>query len=431
MATIKRSVPDEQQGPTISRQLVAPGLQAVRVTCGGVQELYLTAVPPANAREPLAAVRAVYESIAQFLAAQQATVVHEKLYAPAADYPAINRERQAILKAHAVRADDHWTLVSGRSWEVGRVGGAQVHAMAGGPMRVSDIQPALAEAPRERAASERPGTQAGGPLLGRGTGKVVEFAGARYIYLSAITGVDERGELVEGGEAQARQMFENARALLEANGSNFSHAVRTWVYLPHILQWYREFNAARTAAYERFGVFDESSPGTLPGSTGIQGAGVTPAQCLMDLVAVEALAGEALAVSRISNPRQSEATSYGSSFSRAVEVSHAGVSCLNISGTASINERGETSYVNDLEGQIFDTMLNVGALLQLRGTGWEDVCVATAFFKKAEYIPAFDRVLRTLGVPRFPVVPAIADVCRPELLFELEATAVYTAPGTP
>jgi enamine deaminase RidA (YjgF/YER057c/UK114 family) len=395
-----------------------------------VQELYLTAVPPANARDPLAAVRAVYESIGGFLATQQATVVHEKLYAPASLYRSINWERQAILKAHGVRADDHWTLVSGRSWEVGRVGGAQVHAMAGGPMRVSDIQPALPEAPRDRAG-EGSAARPGGPLLGRGTGKVVEFAGARSIYLSSITGVDERGELVEGGEAQARQMFENARALLEANGSNFSHVVRTWVYLPHILQWYREFNAARTAAYERFGVFDESWPGVLPGSTGIQGAGVTPAQCLMDLVAMEALAGEALAVSQISNPRQSEATSYGSSFSRAVEVSHAGVSCLNISGTASINELGETMYVNDLEAQIFHTMLNVGALLQLRGTGWEDVCVATAFFKKAEYSPAFDRALRTLGVPRFPVVPAVADVCRPELLFELEATAVYTAPGTP
>ena len=420
--TIKKPVPSQEQAPTISREAVTPGLQVVRVECGGVQELYLTALPPANAREPLAAVRAVYESVARFLTEQQATVVHEKLYAPAPLYRAINRERQGLLKAHGVRADDHWTLVSGRSWEVGRVGGAQVHAMAGGPMRVSDIQP---------AAPERAATAAGGPLPGRGTGKVVEFAGARCIYLSSITGVDERGELVEGGEAQARQMFENARALLEANGSSFAHVARTWIYLPHILHWYREFNAARTAAYERFGVFDESWPGVLPGSTGIQGAGVTPAQCLMDLVAVEALAGEALAVSRISNPRQSEAPSYGSSFSRAVEVSHAGVSCLDVSGTASINERGETMYVSDLEGQIFHTMLNVGALLQLRGAGWEDVCVATAFFKKAEYIPALERVLRTLGVPRFPVVPAVADVCRPELLFELEATAVYTAPGTP
>lgn len=427
MDDVKTSAAAQAQMATISHDASVPGLHVVRVQRGGIIEFYLTSVPPPDVGDPLAAVRTVYEAAARFVAGQEATVFYEKLYAPASLYEAISRERRTTLQAHGLRADPDWTLVSGRPWEAGRVGGVQIHAISGGPMRVSDIQPVSKSEERSSAgAPAGPGSGARSP----GTGKVLEAAGARYLYLSSVIGVDERGRLPDGGEVQARQMFENARSLVEANGSHFSHVVRTWIYLPHILQWYREFNAARTASYERFGVFDEPWPGVLPASTGIQGAAPGPAQCVMDLVAVEALAGEDLEVRRINNPRQSEATSYGSSFSRAVEVTHAGVSHLYVSGTASINERGETVYAKDLEGQIFRTMTNVGVLLQSSGVGWEDVCIATAFFKTADYIPALDRVLRTLGVPRFPVVSVVADVCRPELLFELEATAVYVAKGS-
>lgn len=426
MDDVKTSAAAQAQMATISHDASVPGLHVVRVQRGGILEFCLTSVPQPGISDPLRAVRTAYEAIARFAAEQEATIFHEKLYAPASLQEAISRERRASAQAHGLRADPDWTLVSGRPWEMGRVGGVQVHAVSGGPMRVSDIQPlSKSEEGAGPPVAARPSEE-----QLRGRGKVLEVAGARYVYLSSVTGVDERGRLAGGGEVQARQMFENARALLEANGSDFSHVVRTWVYLPHILQWYREFNAARTASYERFGVFDEPWSGVLPASTGIQGAAPGPAQCFMDLVAVEALAGEDLEVRRINNPRQSEATSYGSSFSRAVEVTHAGVSHLYVSGTASINERGETVYAKDLEGQIFRTMTNVGVLLQSSGVGWEDVCIATAFFKTADYIPAFDRVLGTLGVPRFPVVSVVADVCRPELLFELEATAVYVAKGS-
>jgi len=424
---VKTAAAAHAQVATISHDASVPGLHVVRVQRGGILEFYLSSVPPPGLRDPLAAVRTVYEAAARFVAGQEATVFHEKLYAPASLHHAISRERRTAVEAHGLRADADWTLVSGRPWEAGRVSGVQIHAISGGPMRVSDTQP-VSKSEQRPSAEAPPGS--GSRARSLGTGKVLEVAGARYLYLSSVTGVDERGRLAEGGEAQARQMFENARSLVEANGSHFSHVVRTWIYLPHILQWYREFNAARTAAYERFGVFDEPWPGVLPASTGIQGAVPGPAQCVMDLVAVEALAGEDLEVRRINNPRQSEATSYGSSFSRAVEVTHAGVCQLYVSGTASINERGETLYAKDLEGQVFRTMMNVGTLLQLSGIGWEDICIATAFFKTADYIPALDRVLRTLGVPRFPVVSVVADVCRPELLFELEATAVYVAKGT-
>jgi len=382
-----------------------PLVQVVEVRRDAASEFYVTVVPPAGRGDDcLRAVKVVYDALTGFLAEHDANVVHEKLYAPASLYDIIEETRSECYRARGVRAGNAWGLISGRAWEPGRVGGLHVHAISGKTARTSDI------------------------LTGsRSTGKIVEWGGARYIYLSFITGEDESGRLPDGGEAQARRMFDNAYTLLEANGSHFSRVARIWIYLPHILQWYREFNAARTAAFEKFGLWEDSWPGILPASTGIQGAGPSGAQCFLDLVAVEPLAGKSVEVRRINNPRQSEATSYGSSFSRAATVTHGGITQLFVSGTASINERGETVHVDDLEGQIFHTLMNVGTLLDLEGRGLSDICMATAFFKKAEYIPAFEKIRRTLGIPSFPVVSIVADVCRHDLLFELEATAVYRA----
>ena len=265
------------EAPAVSHDSPVPGLQVVRAQRGSIIEFYLTAVPPAGAGDPMTAARNVYDSAASFLAEHEACIFHEKLYAPAPLRGPLEKERISAFQRHGLQANDAWTLIGGRPWEAGRVGGVQIHAITGEPMRMSDVQllPSDSGSAQDRRVDG---------------GKVLEAAGARYVHLSSVTGHDERGRLPDGGEAQARQMFENARALLEANGSHVSHIARTWIYLPHILQWYREFNAARTASFERFGIFDESWPGVLPASTGIQGAGATSVQCLMDVVAVESLA---------------------------------------------------------------------------------------------------------------------------------------------
>jgi len=67
--------------------------------------------------------------------------------------------------------------------------------------------------------------------------------------------------------------MERAAAILEQQGSSYQDTVRTWFYLQDILAWYRDFNGARTAAYEKFGLLPraKNSPFLLPASTGIGG----------------------------------------------------------------------------------------------------------------------------------------------------------------
>jgi len=58
------------------------------------------------------------------------------------------------------------------------------------------------------------------------------------------------------------------------------------------------------------------------------------------------------------------------------------------------------------------------------GATLADVEQATAFLKRREDLPAYRRIAEQEGLASLPVVCTVADVCRDELLFELDATAV-------
>jgi enamine deaminase RidA (YjgF/YER057c/UK114 family) len=64
------------------------------------------------------------------------------------------------------------------------------------------------------------------------------------------------------------------------------------------------------------------------------------------------------------------------------------------------------------------------ALLEEEGGGLTDIVQGTRFLKEAAAAPICDASARTLGLPALPVIDVVADVCRPELLVEIEAIAV-------
>jgi len=93
---------------------------------------------------------------------------------------------------------------------------------------------------------------------------------------------------------------------------------------------------------------------------------------------------------------------------------------LFISGTAAIDASGATVHAGDAAAQIEATLANVRAILDAAGCRDEDVLQAIAYCKT----PDVEGVLndRWADLP-WPRVVAIADVCRDDLLFEIEATA--------
>jgi enamine deaminase RidA (YjgF/YER057c/UK114 family) len=264
-------------------------------------------------------------------------------------------------------------------------------------------------------------TTVNNPVTGRG--RQWQGEGFRMLHLPAVRGTTEQGGLAEGPSAQARQMFGNVGLGLGAHGMKYTDVVRTWIYSRRLLDWYPELNAIRTGIYRAAGLGVEGGP-EFPASTGIMGH-TDDEECVMDVLALESEgAGAARAAAIRRSPRQDASFSYGSSFSRGMAIDIEGRRTVHISGTASINTAGASTYLGDPEHQSLDTLMSIAAILKDQGGSLHDIKSATLFCKSREAWEAWERASHLLGVPPIPKVCVIADVCRGDLLVEMEAVAV-------
>jgi len=207
--------------------------------------------------------------------------------------------------------------------------------------------------------------------------------------------------------------------VLEQFGGDFRCVARTWMWLGDILSWYGQFNDVRNQFFRRRGLIGEGSRQSMPASTGI-GLGLEEGgQFGMDLTAVLEPRGQIEFLGAIG--RQQCALDYGSAFSRASRANSPAGKTMYISGTASIDAKGATTHIGDARGQIETTIENVRAVLRDMNCRDQDVVQTTAYCKKADVKDIFEEFKSRT---EWPWVTAICDICREELLFEVEATAV-------
>jgi len=248
------------------------------------------------------------------------------------------------------------------------------------------------------------------------SGCVVQQSDLRLLHLSGITGAPSTGD--SEAEEQAASMFRRAQALLLRQGLTFHDVFRTWIYLPEIDRDYGVLNHARRAFFRSLGV---EPP---PASTGIQGVPSLPGRlCSMDLRAAAGLPPQA--VRAIHAPTLNEAPAYGSDFSRGTRVELPDRTLIHLSGTASIDERGEIVHPGSIERQAERMLDNVERLLEGQEAGWEDVVTLTTYLKRADFVEPFLRVARRRGLNGWgPHTICLAGVCRPGWLCEMEGLAV-------
>jgi enamine deaminase RidA (YjgF/YER057c/UK114 family) len=252
-------------------------------------------------------------------------------------------------------------------------------------------------------------------LDGRVVGSVFEDAFARYVLLGDLRPEDP----ARPREEQASRTFAIMEEALRLAGLDFSHVVRTWFFLDDILAWYDGFNRVRTGFFRDRRVFD----GLVPASTGVGCPNVARTAVVAEAIAIRPK-DPRVRIEPVPSPLQCPALEYGSSFSRAVEVAVPGLRRVLVSGTASIEPGGKTAHVGDVDAQTDLTMRVVGAILESRGLGWADVCRGIAYFKRPADSPALARWCAARGVPTLPVVVTKADICRDDLLFEIEMDAL-------
>ena len=129
-----------------------------------------------------------------------------------------------------------------------------------------------------------------------------------------------------------------------------------------------------------------------------------------------------------------EAYAYGSAFSRGMRIDLNGLTILLISGTASIDEHGQTVHAGDFGAQLRRTYHNITGLLAAEGATWKDIVRTTCYLRDIERdYTAFNEgrteFFREQGLDPLPASTGIqAILCRPDLLVEIEAIAIFVPP---
>ena len=255
------------------------------------------------------------------------------------------------------------------------------------------------------------------PILfeGNAAGTYFDTPSLRYCRLGGILPTDADDTPPE----QATAVFQRMDAALQLCDMQFNQVMRTWFFNHHLLDWYDVFNVARDVFFRKKQMYHH----VVPASTGIEGGNAAGSALEAGALAVS-LKGEDAAVCMVPSPLQCAALEYGSTFSRAAEIREPGLRRIYISGTASISPDGRTQFEGDVAAQIKRTMEVVKSILHACGMELSDSTRVTTYFKNAEDIPAFEAWRIETKTPAIPVVCVHNDVCRHDLLFEIELDAL-------
>ena len=120
-----------------------------------------------------------------------------------------------------------------------------------------------------------------------------------------------------------------------------------------------------------------------------------------------------------------------STFSRGMRIDLGNIVILLISGTASIDENGVSVHVGDFRAQCQRTFQNITGLLEAEGATWHDIVRTSCYLRDIERDYAAFNEERTAfyQAQELDPVPASTGIqailCRPELLIEIEAIAMF------
>lgn len=126
-----------------------------------------------------------------------------------------------------------------------------------------------------------------------------------------------------------------------------------------------------------------------------------------------------------------EPIEYNKSFSRGLRVDLGKFCLCVISGTASIDKRGRTVNRNNFQDQVQRTFDNITALLKSENRDWHDIVQTRCYLKNMkkhykEFNEFRNRFYQKHKLSPFPASVCVeARLCRPELLVEIEALAVF------
>lgn len=272
---------------------------------------------------------------------------------------------------------------------------------------------------------------------------VLESSNGKELWAAGLSSYTFPGDTRKAAEAA----FDLANEILTAEDMTMDNIVRQWNYIGNILtirdniQNYQVFNEVRNDYYTRY-----RKGNGYPAATGV---GMMHGGVILDFCALQP--GESTILKPVDNPHQLNAYNYGPQvlkgdaptkgslkhppqFERALLITNSEEVTLHISGTASIIGQ-ETVGRDDVEKQTMVTIENIESLadvkrinLLLPGSFLSRRCFSLlrVYVKKDQDFNNVKRICTKL----FPLVPSVfvkADICRDDLLMEVEAEAVLAS----
>jgi enamine deaminase RidA (YjgF/YER057c/UK114 family) len=243
--------------------------------------------------------------------------------------------------------------------------------------------------------------------------------GKNYSLLFTADFTDDAASDIGG---QTMDIFESLAGVIAGNDMRFTdNAVRTWVFVRDIDNNYGDMVKARREFFSARGLTDKTR---YLASTGIQGTTASAGQFVsIDSLSIGGLRPEQIV--RMEAPDHLSSTFlYGVTFERGLRVRFGDRSHLYISGTASIDHKGDVLFIGDAARQAERTIENIKALLAAHKAVIGDMAYLIAYVRNSDDRDAVRRILdRKIG-PGIPMVFAEAAVCRPTWLVELEGLAL-------
>lgn len=244
---------------------------------------------------------------------------------------------------------------------------------------------------------------------------VGEHNGYRHIWRMGMTAT-------EGDSArQTETVLEDYEQMLRQFGATLAdNCIRTWFFVRDVDTQYAGMVRARRENFVREGLTPETH---YIASTGIGG-------CPADTNALIQLGTYALTGFQPEQQRYLYAKThlnptyeYGVTFERGTRMEYGDRSHIFISGTASINNRGEVVHVGDIRQQTLRMWENVEMLLREGGMDYSDVMHLVVYLRDTGDYEVVSEMFRE-RFPQIPTVITLAPVCRPTWLIEMECVAV-------
>ncbi len=367
------------------------------------EQVFLTASIINKEKSSLEMFQELYVEVAKILNENGIVIFHERIFGSISLYEHINKIRNDVLSMYYENCVIPYTLIEGNPYWGEGISGINIHGII-----IKNSSESISNIEFENKIC----------------GRIWKSKRAEILVLNSIHGLNSNND---DNYNQTLNMFEKASYILKQYGFEFNNVIRTWIYLHDILEQYSDFNKARNIKFKEFkmipGEIDDNQYEHvyMPASTGIDCNNPFGAAGIMDVLAIKKSDDFGVQIHNITGVKQKSAYRYGSAFSRAMVIDDQESKYVYLSGTASINDKGETVYLDDIKKQIEMTGSVIETLTYDEGLNIRNICEGTVFLKKAEYIDDYKEYCHKNNL-ELPCIITVANVCRDDLLFEIDAT---------